>query len=37
MFGRNSNEVQAIGLKKASERRAPRRKSVKESGEESGD
>ena len=25
-FGRNSNEVQAMGLKKASERKAPRRK-----------
>jgi hypothetical protein len=25
-FGRDSNEVQAIGLKKASERKAPRRK-----------
>jgi hypothetical protein len=25
-FGRNSNEVQAIGLKKASERKAPQRK-----------
>ncbi len=25
-FGRNSNEVQALGLKKASERKAPQRK-----------
>lgn len=25
-FGRDSNEVQAVGLKKASERRAPRRR-----------
>jgi hypothetical protein len=25
-FGRDSNEVQAIGLKKASERKAPQRK-----------
>ena len=29
-FGRNSNEVQALGLKKSSERKAPRRKSKKE-------
>ncbi|HEV7891728.1 MAG TPA: hypothetical protein VGP08_13890 [Pyrinomonadaceae bacterium] len=35
-FGRNSNEVQAIGLKKASERKAPQRKSGKGSGEGSG-
>jgi hypothetical protein len=31
-FGRNSDEVQAIGLKKASERKAPQRKSKKGSG-----
>ena len=31
-FGRNSDEVQAIGLKKASERTAPQRKSKKGSG-----
>jgi hypothetical protein len=35
-FGRSSNEVQAIGLKKASERKAPERKSKKGSGENSG-
>lgn len=35
-FGRNSNEVQAIGLKKSSERKAPQRKSSKGSGESSG-
>jgi hypothetical protein len=35
-FGRNSNEVQAIGLKKASERKAPQRKSSKGSGGSSG-
>jgi hypothetical protein len=35
-FGRNSNEVQAIGRKKSSERRAPQRKSGKGSGENSG-
>ena len=31
-FGRNSDEVQAIGLKKASEYKAPQRKSKKGSG-----
>jgi hypothetical protein len=35
-FGRNSNEVQAIGRKKSSERKAPQRKSSKGSGENSG-
>ena len=35
-FGRNSNEVQAIGLKKSSERKAPQRKSKKGSGENTG-
>ena len=35
-FGRNSNEVQAIGLKKASERKAPQRRSSKGSGENAG-
>jgi hypothetical protein len=35
-FGRNSNEVQAIGRKKSSERKAPQRKSGKGSGENSG-
>jgi hypothetical protein len=35
-FGRSSNEVQALGLKKASERKAPERKSKKGSGENSG-
>jgi hypothetical protein len=35
-FGRNSDEVQAIGLKKASERKAPQRKSKKGSGGSSG-
>jgi hypothetical protein len=29
-FGRSSNEVQALGLKKASERKAPQRKAKKE-------
>ena len=32
-FGRDSNEVQAMGLKKASERRAPQRRAKKEDGE----
>jgi len=32
-FGRDSNEVQAMGLKKASERKAPQRKSKKGTGE----
>jgi hypothetical protein len=32
-FGRSSDEVQAIGLKKASEYKAPQRKSKKGSGE----
>ena len=31
-FGRDSNEVQAIGLKKASERKAPQRRSKPEAG-----
>ncbi|MFL6282334.1 MAG: hypothetical protein ACJ74Q_04120 [Pyrinomonadaceae bacterium] len=35
-FGRNSNEVQAIGRKKSSEHKAPQRKSKKGSGENSG-
>jgi hypothetical protein len=35
-FGRNSNEVQAIGRKKSSEYKAPQRKSKKGSGENSG-
>ena len=35
-FGRNSNEVQAIGRKKSSEYKAPKRKSGKGSGEGSG-
>ena len=35
-FGRSSDEVQAIGLKKASERKAPQRKSSKGSGGNSG-
>lgn len=35
-FGRDSNEVQALGLKKSSERKAPRRKSKKGSGESEG-
>ena len=35
-FGRNSNEVQSIGRKKSSERKAPQRKSGKGSGEGSG-
>jgi hypothetical protein len=35
-FGRNSNEVQSIGRKKSSERKAPQRKSGKGSGENSG-
>jgi hypothetical protein len=35
-FGRNSNEIQAIGLKKASERKTPQRKSGKGSGGNSG-
>jgi hypothetical protein len=35
-FGRNSNELQAIGLKKSSERKAPQRKSSKGSGENTG-
>jgi hypothetical protein len=35
-FGRDSNEVQSIGLKKSSERKAPQRKSKKGSGEGSG-
>src|SRR5215210_1332830 len=35
-FGRNSNEVQSIGRKKSSERRAPQRKSSKGSGKGSG-
>lgn len=35
-FGRDSNEVQSIGLKKSSERRAPQRKSNKGSGESEG-
>jgi hypothetical protein len=35
-FGRDSNEVQAVGRKKSSERRAPQRKSSKGSGENSG-
>jgi len=35
-FGLDSNEVQAIGLKKTSERKSPQRKSSKGSGESSG-
>jgi hypothetical protein len=35
-FGRDSNEVQSIGRKKSSERKAPQRKSGKGSGEGSG-
>ena len=35
-FGRDSNEVQALGLKKSSERKAPTRKSKKGSGESEG-
>jgi hypothetical protein len=35
-FGRNSNEAQSVGRKKSSERKAPRRKSGKGSGEDSG-
>ena len=35
-FGRDSNEVQAIGRKKSSERKAPQRKSSKSLGENSG-
>ena len=31
-FGRDSNEVQALGLKKASERRAPQRRPKTEAG-----
>ena len=31
-FGRNSNEVQALGLKKASERKPPQRRSTTEGG-----
>lgn len=31
-FGRDSNEVQALGLKKASERRAPQRRPKAEAG-----
>ena len=32
-FGRNSNEVQALGLKKSSERKAPQRNAKKPQGE----
>ncbi|HEX7955604.1 MAG TPA: hypothetical protein VF508_01590, partial [Pyrinomonadaceae bacterium] len=34
LFGRNSNEVQALGLKKASERKAPQRRPKSDGGGE---
>ena len=33
-FGRDSNEVQALGLKKSSERKAPKRSGKKGAGEQ---